>query len=58
MMYPDFHVYLRSISIAEAFDIGEQLAQTDLVYQVVFEKSRTPELPGETNGQDLAQRHH
>ena len=46
MIYPDIDVYLPSISITEVFDIGEQLAQTDLVYQVVFEKSRTPELPG------------
>jgi len=46
MMYPDIDVYLSQISIAEVFEIGEQLASSESVYQVVFEKSRTPELPG------------
>ncbi len=46
MMYPDIDVYLSQTSIAEAFSVGSQFASSALVYQVVFQKSRTPDLPG------------
>ena len=46
MMYPDIDIYLSPISIAEIFDVGGQVAKASLVCQVVFERSRTPDLPG------------
>ena len=48
MTYPDIDVYLSQISIAEVFEIGGQLANSESVYQVVFGKSRTPDLPDVT----------
>jgi hypothetical protein len=46
MMYPDIDLYLSSVSIGQLFEIGGQLARSKMVFQVVFEKSRTPQLPG------------
>jgi hypothetical protein len=46
MAYPDIDLYLSKVSVAELFAIGGQLATCNLVYQVVFEKSQTPRLPG------------
>lgn len=46
MAYPDIDLYLSKVSVTELFAIGGQLAACDLVYQVVFEKSQTPRLPG------------
>ncbi len=46
MMYPDIDVYLSQTSIAEVFKVGRRFANAESVYQVVFEKSRTPDLPG------------
>jgi hypothetical protein len=46
MIYPDIDLYISKVSIAELFAIGGQLATCDMVYQVVFEKSRTAGLPG------------
>ena len=45
MMYPDIDLYISKVSIEELFDIGAQLAKCEMVYQVVFEKSRMPQLP-------------
>ena len=46
MVYPDIDLYISRVSIAQLFEIGGQLAGSELVYQVVFEKSRTLQLPG------------
>jgi hypothetical protein len=46
MMYPDIDFYLSRVSIEELFAIGGRLAAWERVYQVVFERSRTAELPG------------
>jgi hypothetical protein len=46
MIYPDIDLYISKVPIEELFAIGGQLAACELVYQVVFEKSRTAALPG------------
>ncbi len=46
MIYPDIDFYLSKVSVEELFAIGGQLAACDIVYQVVFEKSRMAQLPG------------
>jgi len=46
MIYPDIDLYISRVSVEELFAIGGQLAKCDMVYQVVFEKSRTAGLPG------------
>ena len=46
MMYPDIDLYISKVSVEDLFDIGAQLAKCEMVYQVVFEKSRTAQLPG------------
>lgn len=46
MMYPDIDLYLSWVSIDQLFEIGARLARAEKVFQVVFEKSRTPRLPG------------
>jgi len=46
MMYPDIDLYISKVSISQLFTIGAQLALSEPVFQVVFEKSRDPLLPG------------
>jgi len=46
MMYPDIDLYISKVSVEELFAIGGQLAMCEMVYQVVFEKSRMARLPG------------
>lgn len=46
MMYPDIDLYISKVSVEDLFDIGSQLAKCEMVYQVVFEKSRMAQLPG------------
>jgi len=46
MAYPDIDLYLSKVSVAELFAIGGRLAASDLVFQIVFEKSQTTRLPG------------
>ncbi len=46
MMYPDIDLYIPSVSITQLFEIGARLASAEKVFQVVFEKSTTPDLPG------------
>lgn len=45
MMYPDIDLYMSRVSIAQIFEIGGRLSRSELVYQVIFEKSRIPQLP-------------
>ncbi len=46
MVYPDLDFYLFPVSIAQLFQIGAQLASSERVYEVVFQKSRLTDLPG------------
>jgi hypothetical protein len=46
MMYPDIDLYIPKVSVEVLFAIGGQLAACEMVYQVVFEKSRMAQLPG------------
>jgi hypothetical protein len=46
MVYPDIDLYIPSVSIEDLFGAGAQLAASDLVTQVIFEKSAIPNLPG------------
>jgi len=46
MAYPDIDLYFSKVSIDQLFDIGGQLARSDMVFRVEFEKSNEPRLPG------------
>jgi hypothetical protein len=46
MVYPDIDLYISKVSIEELFAIGGQFAACERVFQVIFEKSRTADLPG------------
>jgi hypothetical protein len=46
MAYPDIDLALSKVSVAQIFEIGGQLAASELVPQVVFERSTDPRLPG------------
>ena len=46
MVYPDIDLYISRVSIEQLFHIAGQLAQSELVIAVVFEKSADPRLPG------------
>jgi hypothetical protein len=46
MAYPDIDLYIRKLSLDQLFDIGCQLAKSELVFRVEFEKSNDPRLPG------------
>ena len=45
MVYPDIDLYFSKVSIDQLFDIGGQLAKSDMVFRVEFEKSNEPRLP-------------
>jgi tRNA splicing endonuclease len=46
MVYPDIDLMMSRVSIEQLFQIGGRLASSDLVFEVVFAKSRDAELPG------------
>ncbi len=46
MVYPDIDLYLSKVAIEQLFDIGGQLAKSELVFRVEFEKSDDPRMPG------------
>ena len=46
MIYPDIDLYIPQVLVEELFAIGAQLARCELVCQIVFERSRTADLPG------------
>jgi hypothetical protein len=42
MAYPDIDLYITKVSLEQLFDIGSQIATSDLVTQVIFERSDDP----------------
>ena len=46
MIYPDIDLYISKVPIDQLFQIGGQLANSEMVYEVVFQKSRISDLPG------------
>jgi hypothetical protein len=46
MVYPDIDIYIPKLTVAQLFRIGARLAESELVVQVVFEKSNDPLMPG------------
>ena len=46
MAYPDVDLYMPKMSLAQLFEIGAQLAESDLVFEVVFARPKLADLPG------------
>ncbi len=46
MVYPDVDLLMSKVSVEQLFQIGGRLASSDMVFQVVFAKSREANLPG------------
>lgn len=46
MAYPDIDISIPPVTIAQLFGIGGQIAASELVAEVVFQRSKTPDLPG------------
>ena len=46
MVYPDIDLMMSKVSIEQLFQIGSRLASSDMVFEVVFAKSRDANLPG------------
>lgn len=46
MIYPDIDLYISKVSINQLFQIGAQLANSKMVLEVVFQRSRILYLPG------------
>jgi hypothetical protein len=44
MVYPDIDLYITKVNLEQLFHIGAQLARSELVIQVVFEKTDDPVL--------------
>jgi hypothetical protein len=46
MVYPDIDLMMSKVSVEQLFQIGGRLASSDMVFEVVFAKSRDADLPG------------
>jgi hypothetical protein len=46
MVYPDIDLYIPTVTIPQLFQIGGQIAQSDLVFQVTYENTQNPLMPG------------
>ncbi|MBM4461255.1 MAG: hypothetical protein FJ011_26445 [Chloroflexi bacterium] len=46
MAYPDIDISIPPVTIAQLFSIGGQIAASELVAEVVFQRSKMPDLPG------------
>ncbi len=46
MVYPDIDLMMSKVSVEQLFQIGGRLAGSDMVFEVVFAKSREANLPG------------
>ena len=46
MVYPDIDIYISKLTVTQLFQVGAQLAESELVAQVIFEKSNDPQMPG------------
>ena len=46
MAYPDIDISIPPVTIAQLFRIAGQIAASELVAEVVFQRSKTPDLPG------------
>ena len=44
MVYPDIDLYITKVNLEQLFNIGAQIARSELVSQVVFEKTDDPSL--------------
>jgi hypothetical protein len=46
MIYPDIDLYIPPLPVAQLCQIAGQLMHAETVYEIVFQKSRLPALPG------------
>lgn len=46
MIYPDIDLFVPKVPVAQLFQAGGQIASSELVYEVIYQRSRVPALPG------------